>query len=85
MALAQMGEIMHELRTAFGSAPNAVTGEPGSGVLLYLDKIAREREQESRSQETWRRRWTALAAAVAFVGGLLAILDRFGVFTTFKP
>jgi hypothetical protein len=87
LAIGSMGELMEQLRDAFGTAPNAITGKPGSGVLLYLDRLTREREQgklleehESAQREKWRRRWTLLAGVVAFVATVVALLDRLGVF-----
>lgn len=78
---------MSDLSTAFGRPPNQVTGEAGSGVLLYLHTMTFERHEEkllqrhaAERQEVWRKRWAALFAFVAFAATTLSLLDRLGVF-----
>ncbi len=74
--------IISKIGVVLGEPPDQLQDPPkkGTGAVGLLHTLAEERTNSAKSNELWRKRFALLAAGVAFIGGVIAILDRVGIF-----
>ena len=76
----KIAETLNLLQKAVGEEPNAVTGEKGSGLMLFAVELLEERRLHRKRMETAMKIGSTFGGFAAAIGATVGILKALGAF-----
>lgn len=76
----KIAEALNLLQKAVGEEPNPVTGEKGSGLMLFAVELLEERKLHRKRMETAVKIGSSFGGFAAAIGATVGILKALGVF-----